>query len=418
MPLFNHVGLSELDYTPGTIRTDMSDAQYASLLMLTNLLSALQIGQYGGGGTGVGNTIMQLLHYWTESRLNPRTVTLLDGGGIIAGSATFTCSNADAAVMDIGTILKDKAQTLLVAEQMIVTGFTVGATNTTVAINRGFNGTTAASHAQNAVLEIVSSPVPQGSDFGRDMSRSPAVKANIVQTWRKDVVITGSMISLAKHGMVPGIPNQLAYQLHERYWEMLIDMERALIYGVGTPSNTQTEYQEMWGVLAWLGYSNPVPNATATMSNAAGAALSDLLFNQVGINIYLQGGDIPDAALMHPYAVDRTSRIFRDQLRLTQSELIRGVLVDSIRLSLGTKPVKILMSGYMPDPTAVEGVIAFLDLDRMAIIPFLDRFCFLISSPSMKDADMISVVSQWTNEFRNTGTDSGYTSQILRNFAV
>jgi len=132
----------------------------------------------------------------------------------------------------------------------------------------------------------------------------------------------------------------------------------------------------------------------------------------------LQDGEIPDALVGHPVVIDRTSRIFRDQLRLTQAELVRGFNVDTIRLSLGGKPVKLIMSGYMPDPTVVEGVVAFLDLDRLVIIPFLDRFCFLISSPTMKDADMVSLVSQWTVEFRNTGTDSGYTSQIMRNFAV
>lgn len=418
MPSFSHVGLSELDYTPGTIRTDMSDAQYASLLMLTNLLSALSFGNYGGGGTGVGNSVQQLLHYWTETRLNPRQVTLLDAGGINNAVLTFTVSLQDAALLDIGYILKDKAQTLLVAEQIFVNGITIGASNATISISRGFNGTTAASHLQNAVLEIVGTPVPGGSDVGRDQSRSPIVKANIVQTWRRDVIITGSMISLAQHNMVPGQRNQLAFQLHERYWEMLIDMERSLVYGIGTPSNTQAEYQEQWGVLSWLGYSNPVPNATATLFNANGAYLSDTLFNQVGINIYLQGGEIPDAILMHPYAVDRTSRIFRDLLRLGQEEMLRGFNVDTIRLSLGTKPVKIIPSGYMPDPTVVEGVMAFLDLDRITMVPFLDRFCFLISAPSMKDADMVSVVSQWTNEFRNTGTDVGFTSQVMRNFAV
>lgn len=419
MPAFNHVGLSELDYSPGTVRTEMSDAMYASLLMLPNLLAALSIGQFGGGGTGVGAAVMQLLHYWVESRLNPRTVTDLSAGLPANGTPTFiTLSFSDAALVDVGYVLKDKAQTLLVAEQLFVTGFVVGASNVQVNVNRQFNGTSNASHLTNAVYEIVATPVIQGSDLGRDMSRTPGVKANIVQTWRRDVVITGSMIELAKHGMVPGIPNQLAFQLHERFWEMLVDMERSLINGLGTPVGTQTEYQTMWGLLSWLGYSNPVPNSTSTIFNAAGGQLTDLLYNQIGINIYLQGGEIPDALVAHPYGIDRTSRIFRDQLRLQQTEVVRGFNVDAIRLSLGTKLVKLIMSGYMPDPTAVEGVIAFLDLDRIAIVPFLNRFLFLISAPSMKDADMISIVSQWTTEFRNTGTDFGFTSQVMRNFTV
>lgn len=418
MALLTHEGLSELEYTPGAIRTDMSDAQYASLVMLTNYISALPFGQYGGGGTGVGASNQQLLHYWTETRLNPRSVTDIDSGGINATQQTMTVSLQDGAVVDIGTIFKDRAQTNLVAEQILVTGITIGSSNVVLQIQRGFNGTTAASHLQNSVLDIVGSPVPEGSDLGRDMSRSPVVKANVIQAARRDVIITGSMIELARHGMIPGQPNMLAFQLHERWWELCQDMERSAIFGIGTPVSTQTDYQEQWGALAWLGYSNPVPNATSVLFNANGATISDFLVNQLAINIYLQGGDIPDVLVGHPYVMDRISRIFRDQLRLTQSELVRGFNVDAIRTSIGTKPVKLIMSGYMPDPTAVEGVVMALDLDRIAIIPFLNRFCFLISAPTNKDVDIISVVSQWTTEYRNTGTDSGYTSQLMRNFAV
>lgn len=417
MPQFTAAGLSEFDYSPGSIRTEMSDYMFASLMMAPNVLAALRTSQFGGGGTGVGNAVMQLLHYWQENRLNPRTVTDTSGG-FNSSAVTFTVSLADGALLDINYVLIDRSQNLLVAEQVQVTGLAVGAASVTVTISRAYNGTTAASHAAAAVYEIIATPVQEGSDLGRDQSRSPGIKANTIQSWRRDVIVTGSMVELARHGMVPGIPNQPAFQLHERFWEMLEDYERTVIKGIGTPAATQSQTQTMWGVLPWLGYSNPVPNATAVLSNANGAAITDLLLNGVGINIYLQGGQIPDVILGHPYVMDRISRIFRDQLRLSQTEVIRGFNVDTIRLSLGTKPVKLLMSGYMPDPTINEGVAAFIDLDKVALVPFYNRFLFLISAPTTKDADIVSLMSQSTIEFRHTGTDFGYTSQVMRNFVI
>lgn len=395
----------------------MSDYMFASLMMAPNLLAALRTSQFGGGGTGVGNSVMQLLHYWQENRLNPRTVTDTSGG-FNSSATTFTVSLADGALLDINYVLVDRSQNLLTAEQIQVTGLAVGGASVTATITRAYNGTTAASHAASAVYEIIATPVQEGSDLGRDQSRAPGIKANTIQSWRRDVIVTGSMVELARHGMVPGIPNQPAFQLHERFWEMLQDYERTVIKGLGTPTATQTNTQTMWGVLSWLGYSNPVPNPTSVLSNANGAPISDLLLNGVGINIYLQGGAIPDVLLGHPYVMDRVSRIFRDQLRLSQTELVRGFNVDTIRLSLGTKPVKLLMSGYMPDPTINEGVAAFLDLDKLALVPFFNRFLFLISAPTTKDADIVSLMSQSTLEFRHTGTDFGYTSQALRNFAI
>jgi hypothetical protein len=395
----------------------MSDYMFASLLMAPNLLAALRTSQFGGGGTGVGNSVMQLLHYWQENRLNPRTVTDTSGG-FNAVATTFTVSLADGALLDINYILIDRSQNLLVSEQIQVTGLAVGVSSVTVTILRGVNGTTAATHAASAVYEIIATPVQEGSDLGRDQSRAPGIKANTIQSWRRDVIVTGSMVELARHGMVPGIPNQPAFQLHERFWEMLADYERTVIKGIGTPAATQSQTQTMWGVLPWLGYSNPVPNSTASISNAGGALITDLLLNGIGINIYLQGGQIPDVMLAHPYVMDRVSRIFRDQLRLSQTELVRGFNVDTIRMSLGTKPVKLLMTGYMPDPTINEGVAAFLDMDKLALVPFFNRFLFLISAPTTKDADIVSIMSQSTLEFRHTGTDFGFTSQVLRNFTV
>jgi hypothetical protein len=418
MPVFTPAGLSEFDYSPGSIRTEMSDYMYSSLMMAPNLLAALRTSQFGGGGTGVGNTIMQLLHYWQENRLNPRTVTDTSGG-FNTTATTFTVSLADGALLDINYVLQDRSQSNLTAEQILVTGLAVGASSVTVTITRGFNGTVAASHAASAVYEIIATPVQEGSDLGRDMSRAPGIKANTIQSWRRDVIITGAMVELARHGMVPGIPNQPAFQLHERFWEMLQDYEKSIIRGLGTPAATQSNTsQTAWGILAWLGYSNPVPNSTAVLSNANGAAITDLLLNGLAINIYLQGGQIPDVLLAHPYVVDRISRIFRDQLRLSQTEVVRGFNVDTIRFSLGTKPVKLLMSGFMPDPTVVEPVLAALDMDKLALVPFYNRFLFLITAPTMKDADIVSIMSQSTLEFRHTGTDFGYTSQILRNFSI
>jgi hypothetical protein len=417
VPAFSAAGLSEFDYSPGSIRTEMSDYMFASLMMAPNFLAALRTSQFGGGGTGVGNAVMQLLHYWQENRLNPRTVTDTSGG-FNATATTFTVSLADGALLDINYILTDRSQNLLVAEQIQITGLAIGASSVTVTIARGVNATTAATHAASAIYKIIATPVQEGSDLGRDQSRAPGIKANTVQSFRRDVIITGSMVELARHGLVPGIPNQPAFQLHERFWEMLIDYENTIISGIGTPSNVQSQTQTMWGVLPWLGYSNPVPNSNAVLSNANGATITDLLLNGVGINIYLQGGQIPDLILGHPYVMDRISRIFRDQLRLSQTEVVRGFNVDTIRLSLGTKPVKLLMSGYMPDPTVNEGVLAMLDMDKFALVPFYNRFLFLLSAPTTKDADIVSIMSQSTLEARHTGTDFGYVSQILRNFVI
>jgi len=59
-----------------------------------------------------------------------------------------------------------------------------------------------------------------------------------------------------------------------------------------------------------------------------------------------------------------------------------------------------------------------IDLDRLGLVPFLDRGCFLLTSETTLDADVMSLIMAMTLEVRNTGTDFGQAHEILRNFAL
>lgn len=418
MPGFAPTGFAPIDYTIGGIRTELNDALLVALQMRPNLLAALSIGPYGGGGTGIGSSAQQLIHYWEEDRLNTRQVTELTGGGMTNVQTTMVVSNADAAQLGIYNVLADRANSLLTAEEIQIIGISVGATNTTLTVTRGYNGTTAITHGVSAVFEIIGTPIQDGSGLGADMSRAPGIKGNLIQTIRKDVVITDALAALGRHNMLPGLKNPLAYQTHQRFWEALIDWNRSMIKSIGTPAGTTTYSQTLWGLLSWLGYNAITANATAVVRNAAGAQLSRRLISQVALDLYGQGAEVPDVLLANHNVVDNIARIYEDQLRLTQSEVVRGFTVDTIRVSIGTKPIKLIVDGYMPDPTLVEGVAAFLDLDRIAIVPFLDRGCFLRTAETPLDAEIMSVIMAMTLEVRNTGADFNQAHEVLRNFVV
>src|SRR5205807_4988890 len=110
-------------------------------------------------------------------------------------------------------------------------------------------------------------------------SRIPGLKQNLIQTQRRDVKITGAMVSVAAHGMYPGVSNPLGLELHDRIEEMLADWEQSFIRGIANPLGAATDYQYMNGALSFLGRTNPAANTTAVPYNAGGAALNDLLVN-------------------------------------------------------------------------------------------------------------------------------------------
>lgn len=399
----------------------MSDTLFAALYLRPNLLSAIPIGMYGGGGTGVGAAAMQLLHYWPEDRLNSRTVTDTTGG-INAVVTAMTVSASDANNLNPGDVIRDQSQAFNASEYMQIQGISIAGNTATLTIARGLNGTTPTTHASGAVFEVVMTPTIQGSDFGRDQSRVPGVKNNLIYTIRKDVQITGSLLTLSKHGLVVGMPNVMATQLHNRFLEALIDLERTLIGGIGTPAGTQTEYPTPWGLMAALGFTNPAFNSTSVTFNANNAYLSELLLNSLFINILLQGGEIPDCIVGHPVVMDRIGRIYRDQFRLDQRDDTRGFLVRAVQPSVGEQMVRLVMSGYMPGPapgaTTPAPVLFALDLDRIATVPFLDQFCYLLAAGTLKDADLISLVMKMSWDVRNTGTDFGQAHQAMFGFTL
>jgi hypothetical protein len=417
--LFQHAGLDELDYTPGTVRTEMGDTLLASLFNRPNVLAAMPIGQFGGGGTGVGAAVQQLLHYWVEDRINPRQISDISGqaSGV---TTTMTVTAADGAVVDVGYFIQDTSQAQSSAELVMINGITVGSPNYTLNLLRSQLGTTGVSHAAAAVWQIVATPVQQNSGLGRDMSRAPGIKSNLIQTWRRDVNISSAMIALAQYGHVPGIKNQVAYQLSQRFTEMLIDMENSVIKGIGTQNNVNTDYQTLWGILSWFGAAAVNANATSVLFNAQGAAISDLLINNWVINVTLQGAEIPDVLMGSSYFIDRTARIYKDQLRLGQDELVRGYFVDAIRSSMGAKLIKLVMSNWIPYSLTSNtlNIAIALSLARIGLIPFLNQFCYFLSAPSFNDGDAMSVLAKFTIEPRNTGTDFGYAGQVLTNFQL
>jgi hypothetical protein len=89
---------------------------------------------------------------------------------------------------------------------------------------------------------------------------------------------------------------------------------------------------------------------------------------------------------------------------------------------VGEQLVRLIMTGYMPGPapgaTTPAPLLMALDLDRIALVPFLDQFCYLLAAGTLKDADLISLIMKWTIDARNTGTDFGYAHQLMFGFTV
>ena len=74
-------------------------------------------------------------------------------------------------------------------------------------------------------------------------------------------------------------------------------------------------------------------------------------------------------------------------------------------------PHELVVDTFIND-TAAFGMAFVLDPDRIFIRPALGEFLYTIEAPSFRDGDAFSVLSKFSIEVRNSGTDVGYAHQV------
>lgn len=406
MALLIHSGTAAIDLSAaGTIRNDISDLLLASLSNENNLLGSLTVGEEFAAE--------QL--FWVEDSLNPYKVTMTASVAATTVAqpmtATFSVSASDAATLDVGYVLEaDNLVGVPGTEQMQV----VNLQGTTVAVNRqfGVTNTTAASIANSTVLRVVNTPTYPNSDLGKDMSRVRISKNNYINRFEKNVNIDSEQILFSQQGYIPGVTDELAYQFEQRCIELRRNMAQALLYSKAqSASSPNNDYQTMFGLIPWL---DGTVNATAAPVNEASAPLSDSIINTGVLNVFRQGG-YSNVLAMGPNLIAKVGAMYSDRIRMEQSELNRGFFAQRWIPSMANTH-ELLNEVYLND-NLNSALMLVLDINRIRIRPLVGQFFYMISAPSFRDGDAVRVLSKWSLEVRNTGTDAGYVHQLFYNLA-
>jgi len=374
---------------------------------------------------------------WVEDSLNAQTFKDNTPGGLTAASTTLvTASLADAAVVEIGAIIVDETIGDFVAGEQIQVTNIAGSTLTIV---RGFGGTTAVTHANGNIYRVIARPTYENSDLGRDLSKSRISKTNLLARFERNVNISLEAILRAKYNYAPGVPNELKYQFEQRLRELLREMNNAAIYsrlsGTGlsissssiNTSFTSTvggDYSTFGGLVWWL--DGVGGNTTATPFSAAGSTLSDVILNNQNATLVNNGATI-DWAFTGTAGARNVSRLYNDRIRIVQDDTTRGFKVKEFDTDM-QNTLRIMWdrqvydnTGDGPTPggssaaaTAANGILFLLDSGRIRIRPFLESLFFTIQAPSFRAGDAVRMLSYWSMEVRNTGTDAGAAHIMLK----
>jgi len=194
----------------------------------------------------------------------------------------------------------------------------------------------------------------------------------------------------------PGIRDELEYQFHRRTEELLRLWNKTFIYGRpyagsnGSPLVSGGDFSSLAGVYAWLdGTWNTTINASSTTTynwntQGWGAGQVDAAVNFANLFVQRQGA-MPDTALWGFNTAQAASRLYRDLIRIEQSENERGFVVDHMITPLGNR-IQFVLDGKVDDAPGIA-TLFLLDVDRIRIRPFYGGWFYAFTAPTLNDGD-------------------------------
>lgn len=401
----------------GTYRQDISDLLLAPLWVDPSYLGILQTGEGFSGNAAVCN--------WNEEALNPSQFADLTSGGISPSDATIKVTAAQANALDVGNILADTSAAVGGLQgservQIIAKGVPTGSPATVLlTISRGVApGPAAQTHAQGAVWQLIGQPIGMNSDLGPDKTLPRIPKYNYIQREDINVNLGSEVIDSSLLGYTPGIPNEFTHQIMNRVLEKLIVLDVTALYGLGSPGDgtsgvTAGNNSTQWGAIPML---NGTYNSTSTVidfSSQFGVGQMLQLVNYVNGLAYAAGVRLDYIVCGVGPALALAQVIPQDQIRLVQDESTRGFSVRKILTGLGNE-LQIIIDPYI---SAVNGAadMLFIDSGRIRNRPYENEWMTLITSPSFRDGDAARMLIKFSNEVRNTGTDTGQAHYLVKN---
>jgi hypothetical protein len=420
MALLVHSGTAAIDLSASqTFRDDISDVLMASLVAEPNLMGIVEVAEEFSA---------EQCH-WVEDALNPYKFTALNSFASLASStsyqtASFTVSQADAAILDVGYVFVNDAgagqpfASGSLNEQMQI----ITLNGQTVTANRNFGGASTATFTSQTtgVMRIINRPTYPNSDLGKDLSKARVAKVNFINRFELNVNIDSEQIARTRQGYVPGVRDELGYQFQQRLVELKRVMGNAFIYSkapnvyAGTSPNI--DYQTFHGLLSWL---DGTANTSSTPTTTA-QTLSDSVINTGVLSIYRQGAD-SNVIAVGPSMAQRIGQLYTDRIRLEQSDTERGFFAQSFIPSMANRHY-LINDLYINDGSILFGTIGtafalLLDMSRIRIKPFVNQFFYVVTSPSFRDGDAVRCLSKWSVEVRNTGSDLGFAHLALQNLS-
>ncbi len=291
---------------------------------------------------------------WLNDTYNDRTDTITDA---FTDTVSTTTAVATAALFQPGDIWKVDSEHIWIS----------GISGTTITVVRGFNGTTAATHSDNAVLTRIGRARVDGDDADDSPSTEVTSTTNNTQIFQRTVNLSRSKAKVNMYG----IANLEDYEIDKNMDELMMDLARLPYYGGRSAGTENTVARTAGGFNTFLTTSlSNITFATSTGATAGTAlALTRDHIDDTLANAHAQGGS-PNLMLTVAHAQRKINSFYEGYVATERSEQLGGVLIKKLM-----NPIDGTIIDVVVDRNCISNEMWLLDTSKIAYYPF-DAFFY------------------------------------------
>lgn len=272
-----------------------------------------------------GNTT----HEWLEDGISGRAITAANATGL-----TITLSEADAAKVVKG------AQLTIADDSCLFEIASISGTSATLKLIAA-NGSAKEAPATGDILNIVSTPIVEGSDHGEATYHQGGSEFNYTQIFRKDITLTGTALAVNVYGnMDNALTNQTKFALQE----LTRDLNRVALFGHRTKASATSN-----GAAGGL-YEFGLQSGGLAVA-AGGHALDSYIVNDAAQAI-LGAGATPSTLIVSPGQARVLSAEYKDKVTIQREDRTRGAHVATIVNAITGGLMTIYADPDVPDTDA------------------------------------------------------------------
>ena len=327
------------------------------------------------------------VHEWLEDSLNPNTDTIDDDSFSPNPQSATTFDVAHGARFQIG----DQVRPGQTGEVMLV----AGVAGNTLAVQRGYGGTTPATLADGMALTILGNAALEGADRPDARFTSRVRRSNFTQILTASVEVSGSQLA----SRAVGVADELDYQKQERIRELLRDLENCVINGVAPTASQQGDAstrRTMRGILSTIETNRFLPGE-GPMPDGTGGDLDELdegLLNAAIRAVWEQSAGHVDTIVVNGAQKRRINSFISGGVSYAPGDASFRELVSVYESDYGV--ARVVLSRWVPRDSVV-----LLDSSRIDVLPLAGRSFHFKRLASSGDSEVGQVIGEYTLEMRN-----------------